>query len=153
MKVLDRNLTELFASIRPVMKIGDAGVWETLRGGISTVFDYFNSHRRLPSMIYDVQRQNPELLDRYRKSAETMLRGVVRRHSMMLEEEMSAGRMNRVDLSQLLYSVLTMVFFTFLSIPVMEGITGKNPEKVDRFIQGRKEEILQSVFYRLYGKV
>lgn len=152
MKVLDRNLNELFASIRPMMKIGDAGVWENLRGGISTVFDYFNSHRRLPSLIYDVQRQNPELLDKYRKSAEAMLRGVADRHSMMLEEEMSAGRMNRVDTVQLFYSVLTMIFFTFLSIPFMEGITGGEQETLDRFIQDRKEEILQTVFYRLYGK-
>lgn len=151
-KVLDRNLQELFSSIRPVMTAGNSDVWETLKGGIYTVFDYFNAHRRFPSLIYDVHRQNPELLGRYRKSAIVMLNGVASHHKLMLEHEMASGRINKVDFGQLFYNILSMTIVTFLSIPLIEDVMEGDEEKVDAFMENRKKEIANTVYYRLYGK-
>lgn len=153
LKVLDKNLQELFTSIRPIMTAENKGIWETLKGGISTVFDYFADHRRFPAMIYDVQRQNPELLSKYRKSAVAMLTGLANDHRQRLENEMEAGRMNRVDSGQLFFNILTMTFVTFLSVPIMEDATKGSGYNIDTFLENRKQEIIDTVYFRLYGKV
>lgn len=153
LKVLDKNLQELFTSIRPVMTAGNTGIWETLKGGISTVFDYFEAHRRFPAMIYDVQRQNPELLAKYRESATVMLRGIAGHHRLRLENEMEAGRMNPVDFGQLFFNILTMTFVTFLSLPIMEDAGKGTGYNIDDFLENRKQEIIDTVYFRLYGKV
>ena len=153
MKVLDKNLQELFTSIRPVMTADNTGIWETLKGGISAVFDYFETHRRFPALIYDIQRQNPKLLVKYKESATLLLSSIASHHRLRLEKEMDAGKMNRVDFDQLFFNIITMTFVTFLSVNMIEDSAEGNQEKVNAFLKGRRQEIIDTIYFRLYGKV
>lgn len=151
-KVLDKNQQELFASIRPVMTMNTENVWETIKGGVSLFFDFLNTHRRYASMIYDVQSQNPELLNRYRKNTLETLGRLVASHKEMMEREMESGRMNKLDVFQLFYGMMSMCFVTFLSFHAIEDFFGHDPGRIDEFIGNRKEEILKTLYLRLYGK-
>lgn len=151
-KVLDKNQQELFASIRPVMSMNTENVWETIKGGVSLFFDFLNTHRRYASMIYDVQSQNPELLNRYRKNTLETLGRLVASHKEMMEREMESGRMNKLDVFQLFYGMMSMCFVTFLSFHAIEDFFGHDPGRIDEFIGNRKEEILKTLYLRLYGK-
>lgn len=153
LKVLDKNLNGFIGAVRPVMTAtGNGNVWETLKGGITVFFDYLNTHRRLAPMLYDVLRNNPELLRSYRKSLAEMSERVRNSHVTMLRKEMDGGRMNRTDIGQLFYSIMTMCISTFLTIPVLDGMQGKDPADLDRFMDARKTEILDTIYLRLYGK-
>lgn len=126
LKVLDKNLNGFIEAVRPVMTAtGNGNVWETLKGGITVFFDYLNTHRRLAPMLYDVLRNNPELLRSYRKGLAEMSERVRTSHVTMLRKEMDGGRMNRTDIGQLFYSIMTMCISTFLTIPVLDGMQGR----------------------------
>lgn len=153
-KVLDKNLKGLIEAIRPVMTAtGNGNVWETLKGGITVFFDYLNSHPRLATMLYDVLRNNPEMLKSYRDGMAEMAERVRSSHVTMLRKEMDEGRMNRTDIGQLFYSILTMCISTFLALPFLSSLPGNSPDMADRFVRDRKTEILDTIYFRLYGKV
>ena len=42
----DKNLHELFASIRVAMSTEAVSFWENLKGGVTRLLDYFDRHRR-----------------------------------------------------------------------------------------------------------
>ena len=91
-KVLDKNLHELFASIRVAMSTEAVSFWENLKGGVTRLLDYFDRHRQLVAFLYDVARHNPELLARYRESTIDLiadLPGITR--------SCSTGRYRRAD--------------------------------------------------------
>lgn len=151
-KVLDKNQQELFSFVRPIMTMNTENAWETIKGAISLFYDFLNSHRRYAPMIYDVQSQNPELLNRYKKNTLEILGSLVAKHKEMLEKEMEAGRMNKVDVFQLFYNMLSMCAITFLSVHAIEDLFSHTPERIDEFVAKRKEEIIETLYLRLYGK-
>ena len=85
-KVLDKNLEELLASFRPVMKSG-APFWETLESGISTHFDYLMKHPELPNFIFETARYNPELMESYKPRIRETLQRILDFHIDVLQKE------------------------------------------------------------------
>lgn len=150
MRVLEKNLNELFNSIRPVMTV-ESSFWETLKGGISMHFDFVNKHRNLPNMLYDVVKNNPELLKRCKINATEMIRKEMTRHRTMLEQEIAKGNINDITFEQLLNHILTMDLATFLEIPVLQNVFGIDGIILDKFIEDRKKEIIRTLYLRLYG--
>lgn len=152
MKVLDKNIYELLESLHAVMKF-DAPFWDSLKNGILLFFDYLDGHRQLANMLFDVIRQSPKLIENYRDSMMRILNGVFVNHEMLLNREIEEGRINSIDFGQLLYDTIMMSASTFMIVPVMKNVAGLDGEEIEKFIAGRREEIVTTMRYRLYGKL
>lgn len=152
MKVLDKNIYELLESLHAVMKF-DAPFWDSLKNGILLFFDYLDGHRQLANMLFDVIRQSPKLIENYRDSMMRILNGVFVNHEMLLNREIEEGRINSIDFGQLLYDTIMMSASTFMIVPVMKNVAGLEGEEIEKFIAGRREEIVTTMRYRLYGKL
>ena len=72
-KVLDKNLHDLFASVRNAMSAEEVAFWPNLKGGVIRLLEFLDQHRQLVSLLYDVARHNPELLNRYRESTISLI--------------------------------------------------------------------------------
>lgn len=152
MKVLDKNLYELLDSLHAVMKF-DAPFWDSVKDGMLLFFDYLNEHRQLANMLFDVIRQSPKLIEKYRESMMRILNGVFVNHQMLLNKEIEEGRINDIDFGQLLYDTIMMSASTFMIVPVMKNVAGLEGAEIEKFIAGRREEIITTMRYRLYGKL
>lgn len=151
-KVMDKNVAELREAMRDVMN-GKGSFWDTLKDGVEMHFDFINRHRRIPAMIYDVARQSPELLARYKETGKRMIQSLLFRHKQLLSEEIAAGRVNDVDFEQLFFDVVQMNVGTFLTLPMWQRVLSMDEQEIDDFLQRRKTEIIETLRYRLYGRI
>lgn len=151
-KVLDKNIGELAGTLRPLMSM-ERPVWQTIRKGVEVLFDYLNTHRQLPSLIYDVAKHQPRLLDGYVKTSGNALQGAVERHRSMLSQEIAGGRMNDISLKQLVYDIFSMNMSAFMAITGLRDVLHYMPEQIDAFLSEQKREIVNTVYCRLYGEI
>ena len=150
-KVLDKNLEELLASFRPVMKSG-APFWETLESGISTHFDYLMKHPELPNFIFETARYNPELMEAYKPSIRETLQRILDFHIDVLQKEMESGNISRTDPVQLMLDIVTLNLSAFMFIPTVGKVFPEiGEDRLEQMLSGRKAEIITLIKSRLYG--
>ena len=151
-KVLNKNLGELTASLRPKM-ILHRPVWDTLKEGIEMLFDFLDSHRQLANLVYDVINYNPKLLKSYIQGMENTKDRMIEYHKSMLENEIKAGRINPISIEQILYDIITMSMSTFMSLTAMKNIFDMQQSDINTFLINQRTEIINKIYYRLYGKL
>lgn len=151
-KVLDKNLNEMMTAFQPVMK-KDAPFWEIMESGISTYFDFLESHPKLPAFLYDTVRFNPELIDSYKERIMSSLERIIDSHSRMIREEASKGAIRPVDPLQLIIDIATLNLSTFMLLPAARRVYDDDFSKrsLHEFIMKRKKEIIELIRSRLYG--
>lgn len=152
-KVLDKNLNEMMTAFQPVMKKG-APFWEIMESGISTYFDFLESHPKLPAFLYDTVMNNPELLDSYKGRILSSIKRIVDFHSIMIREEASKGAIRPVDPLQLIVDIATLNLSTFMLMPAARQLFEDDIDKehLHGFIEKRKKEIIELIRLRLYKK-
>lgn len=152
MKVLDKYMDELLESFQPLMK-KEAPFWETMESGISAHFDFLLERPQLPALLFDTVRFNPELLETYKERVSGIFRRVMSTHGNLLEQEMAAGRVRRVDPVQLMIDILSLNFSAFLLLPAAGKIfDGVEKSRGQEILAGRKSEIIALIKSRLYGE-
>lgn len=151
-KVLNKNLGELTASLRPIMTLRRPA-WETLKEGLEMFFDFLSSHRQLPGLIYDVINYNPQLLKSYVGTLHDNENRILKYHKEMLEKEIESGKINDISIEQIYYDIITMNMSVFMSLSAMKNIFEVTPDYYDTFLGIQKTEIINKIHYRLYGKL
>lgn len=151
-KVLDKNLHDLFSSVRNAMSTENISFWENLKGGVDQLSEFLSQHRQLVSFLYDVARHSPELLQRYQESTVNLLYGLAGHHKVLLDREVRSNRCNPITFEQLFLDIVTMCFSTYMFLPVINPIVNMSEEETDRFLKRRHEEIIALLHHRLYGE-
>lgn len=149
-QVLDKNLYDLGQTLRPTMST-DRPVWETLKNGMELFFDYLYAHPQLPGLIYDVACHHPQLLEKYTRQSETAAEHLLRHHQQMLDREIARKAINPVSLSQLIYDIISMHMSAFMTRKVLTRVLHTPEEQAEAFLKAQKEEIIRTVYLRLYG--
>lgn len=150
-RVLDKNFAELFESMRSVMTL-DAPFWEIMEGGITLFFDFLSGHRKLVILLYDVARQNPQLLAKYRAGMMNILMKISESHKEKFREETVSGNIRKVSYEDLFFEIMFMLFSTFLVVPVLQNVLMMDENGIEDFLKKRKGEIIMSVRHMLYGE-
>ena len=150
-KVLDKNLHELFSSIRNAMSTENISFWENLKGGVDRLWEFLSQHRQLVGFLYDVAKHNPELLQRYQESTVTLLYGLAAHHKVWLDREVQANRCNPITFEQLFLDIATMCFSTYMFLPVINPMLNPTEEETVQFLERRHNEIISLLYHRLYG--
>lgn len=150
-RVLNKNLGELTASLRPKMVL-HRPVWNTIKEGVEMLFDFLESHRQLANLVYDVINYNPQLLKSFIQNLGNSSKRMIEYHKSMLENEINAGRINKISLEQLLYDIITMNMATFMSLTALKNIYDLQTDEIDVILKSQKVEIINKIHYRLYGK-
>lgn len=148
--VIDKIIGEMTESFQLLMN-KDKGFWEILQDAISAHFDYLDSHRRLPMLIYDVCRNSPEIMDRFREKLSGASKRIVMFHFDMIKKEIASGKIREIEPEQLLFDILSLNISTFMSIPVLEAVFKAGPDEIEAIIRGRKKEIIETIRCRLYN--
>ena len=151
-KVLDKNLHELFASIRNAMSTEAVSFWDNLKGGVTRLLEFLDQHRQLVSFLYDVALRTPELLKRYQESTMNLISGFAGHHKLLLDNEVRAGRCNPVTFEQLFLDIVTLSFSTYLFLPVVNRAVEIDPTAMEQALQRRHDEVIALLHYRLYGR-
>lgn len=153
LKVLDKTLAELQASLQPVMK-KDAPFWETLEKGITAHFDFLAKYPRLPQFLFDTIRFNPEVTGRIQERIIDPSRRIIAFHRRKIQEEADSGRIRQVDPDQLLMDIGSLSVSTVMLLQTARKmIPGLGGGMSDGFLESRKKEIIELIRSRLYGNL
>lgn len=150
LKILDSHTYSFLENLRPVMK-EDGGFIQTLIDVAGYVFDTLNADRMFPSLILDVIRTAPEMLERYRTSAEAFAADTIGRHSVRLKKEIEAGRIVETTMPEILENILMLTASPFLMIPTLENVCQLDSKEIDDYLSRRKSEITRIIRSR-YSK-
>lgn len=151
-KVLDKNLRELFQSVRSAMSSDGVSFWENLKGGVGLLLEFFDQHRQLVGLLYDVALHHPELLERYQESTLSLLSGLAGHHKVLLEQEIRFRGCNPVAFEQLIWDIVTLSFSTYMFLPVVNRVMKLTDAEMDEVLKRRRDEIITVLQCRLYGK-
>ena len=139
-KVLDKNLHELFSSVRQSMSAERQSFWENLSAGVSMLLAFLDEHMQLAGLLYEVAKHSPDLLERYQENVTNLLCAL------------GEGKCNPVTFEQLFLDIVTLVFSTYMFLPAINQIARMGKAEMDALLKRRHEEILTLIYLRLYGK-
>ena len=152
LKVLDKNLHELFSSVRQSMSAERQSFWENLSAGVSMLLAFLNEHMQLAGLLYEVAKHSPDLLERYQENVTNLMCALGGHHKALLQHEIAEGKCNPVTFEQLFLDIVTLVFSTYMFLPAINQIARLGKAEMDALLKRRHEEILTLIYLRLYGK-
>lgn len=150
-KILDKNMGEMFDALKTVMS-PDMSFIEILKSVVDIHFDFLNRHRRFPQLLYDVVRNNPEMLERYKSGIENIFMTEYSLHGRRLETEIKAGRICPISPHQLMFTIFSLNVAPFFALPMLESVLKLSGEQTDAFLEERKRESLATLLARLKVK-
>ena len=62
-----------------------------------------------------------------------------------LKQEQQAGRISPIDPFDLMITIVSLVVFTFISLPMYQDLLSRTDEQVHEFVLHRKEEVIRIV--------
>jgi AcrR family transcriptional regulator len=122
---------------------------EKMRQGISAHFDFIAANPRLPLFILREIVDNPARLEACREVLLPAFRRAIGELQQVLDAESRHGTIVPVPAIDVMLNMVSMNVFAFLSLPVAMMLSGTREEERDRFLQHRKEEIIEQVLSRL----
>lgn len=150
LKILDSHMNSFIENLRPVMKEGGDFI-QVLVDAAGSVFDSFNADRMFPSLLLDVIRTAPEMLERYREQAQSFASETIERHSVRLRKEIEAGRMADTTMMEIVENILLLTSSPFLIIPTLENLCRMKSADIDAYLSLRRQEI-EAVIRTRYKK-
>lgn len=151
LKVLDKNMNELFDMMHTVMS-PELTFSEILVEVVNLNYTFLAGHSQLPGLLFEIAGTCPEMLTRYKERFREMLDVELRRHRDRFEREVKAGTISPIDPFQLVFMILSMNLSTYLALPVMRNVFGMDEDRITAFIEERRGEIMRTLSARLFGK-
>ncbi len=141
-QILDNHVYELLRSLKPLMQ-ADGNVISVAVKAAEVIFDRLNSNRRFPYLLSDIARTHPDFLRKYTDAFNTVCKDSIGMHSERLKKCISEGKARECTMNDIYNSVVTLAVMPFFTIPVLENVAGMSVERIDAFLQSRKEEMIR----------
>lgn len=133
MKILDDHVRDLLDALRPLMKEeGDAS--KVVENAALAIFDRMDRDRKFPFILQDIARFHPEFLQRYKEVIFSTCLPAVRNHKARFE--------NFHDLCDTIFTLSTA---PFLNIAILLNVANVSQDSIDKYIAGRREEMLRII--------
>jgi len=139
-KILDHHIHSIMTSLKPIM-VTDGDIIQVMTDVGLTLFDRMNENRKFPFLLQDIARTHPEFLERYKDTFNTVCRESMEQHSMRLGHYIEEGRIAPCTMSGIYDTVLTLATAPFLNLPVLSNVAHISDEKIDKYVQERREEL------------
>ena len=151
LKVLDKNMNEMFTMLQTVMS-PDLTLKEILKEVVNLHYSFLSRHEKLPSLILELAGTCPEMFHRYKARLRETVDTEVFNHRIRFDREVDAGTLNRIDWFQMMFMIISMNLSTFLALPLMRNVFGMDSRQETAFLEERRKEIIRTLYARLFGK-
>lgn len=149
-QILDNHVMGLIRSLKPVMQ-EDGDIVKVACDTACVIFDSLRQDRRFPFILSDISRTHPDFLMRYRDTMQTVCSDSIKMHAIRLEKSIAQGKVQTCSMSDIYNTVITLALMPFLSLPMLENVSGMSDSAVESFLDERREEMSRIIVSR-YGK-
>lgn len=144
MQILDNHVYDLLKALKPIMQV-DGNVASVAAEAAVVIFDKMNEDRRFPYLLSDISRTHPDFLLRYGDTFDTVCRSSLEMHSQRLENGIAEGLVQPCTMHDIYNTVLTLATAPYMNIPLLENVAGLSADRIDRYLQERREEMVRII--------
>ena len=115
---------------------------------IDSYFNMLSHNRRLPFFLMTELVMNEERRKAMREkiTSNTQCINYYARWDKLVKEEVEKGNIRPIETMDLTLDVISLVVFTFLSLPLYSDMFLQNQEEINGYLSHRKEEIKTLIF-------
>ena len=127
---------------------GKMDFWHALTQLIDNYFDMLSHHRKLPFFLMTELVMNEERRQTMRMNIVTNMEylNYYAAWDRLVKEEVAKGNIRPIETMDLTLNVISLVVFTFLSLPLYSDMFLQNPNEINGYLERRKEEIKTLIF-------
>lgn len=127
---------------------GEMDFWKALTKLIDNYFDMLSHHRKLPFFLLTELVMNEERRQAIRMNIVTNMEylNYYAVWDRLVKEEVAKGNIRPIETMDLTLNVISLVVFTFLSLPLYSDMFLQNPNEINGYLERRKEEIKTLIF-------
>ena len=127
---------------------GEMDFWKALTKLIDNYFDMLSHHRKLPFFLLTELVMNEERRQTMRMNIVTNMEylNYYAVWDRLVKEEVAKGNIRPIETMDLTLNVISLVVFTFLSLPLYSDMFLQNPNEINGYLERRKEEIKTFIF-------
>ncbi|MDR2414897.1 MAG: TetR/AcrR family transcriptional regulator [Odoribacteraceae bacterium] len=122
---------------------------EKIRRGVTMHFDFLAANPRLPLFVLREIVDNPGREESVREVLLPVFSSAVARLQTILDAEIARGGVAPVTALEVTLNMVSMNVFAFASLPLTMMLSGTAASERERFLETRKEQIIQQVLARL----
>ncbi len=117
---------------------------EKITNSINIYFQLLTSNRQLPACIINELLFNPQRREFIRNN---FIKNQVRqqayyKYCQTLQTEIQAGNIRSIEPFDLLFNIVSLCLFTFITIPIYADLLERNEQQIIDHINNRKHEII-----------
>jgi AcrR family transcriptional regulator len=122
--------------------------WHALTQLIDNYFDMLSHHRKLPFFLMTELVMNEERRQAMRMKISTNMEylNYYAAWDRLVKEEVEKGNIRPIETMDLTLDVMSLVVFTFLSLPLYSDMFLQNQEEINGYLERRKQEIKTLIF-------
>lgn len=147
-KMVFENKLRYLVSLFYVIEDESLSFEEKLVIRIKSHFDALAQYPLLPMFVLNEIRNN-SLSDIIRQTFKQEAPNLISKLDMELRTEISAGRIREISAFDLLINIISLNIFVFLARPIMEYVLGLDEEMMNKMIENRKQEVVETILKSL----
>lgn len=107
---------------------------------IESHFDTIKDNPKIPFLFFNELLTNPTRLESFKNKFSELPQSVFLKLSKDLEEEVEKGTIRRMNIIDLLITIVSLNVSIFLLAPIFKNVTDMTDEAFNKLLEGRKQE-------------
>jgi TetR/AcrR family transcriptional regulator len=143
--IFEQKFRMLFENLYASQNFGNIPFSEKVRHAVESHFDLLTKNPKLPLLVATELARLPENLKNLRNKLQTVPFELFTKLSLELEKEIAEGRARKIELLDIIITMVTLNAGLFMLIPIASGIMQLGDEQTRNLLAHRREENVQVI--------
>ena len=147
--IFETKFRMFFQNIFDIENMGVMTFEEKLKRIIESHFDMVRQNSKIPLLIVTEFSRNPEMVGILKQKLTGVVTSIFGSINAELQSEITAGRVRKIELTDLIFSAISINVSLFLLLPVAAEIMGMDESQKEFVINHRREEHVKLILNSL----
>jgi TetR/AcrR family transcriptional regulator len=143
--IFEKKFKMLFEHLYASQSLGDIPFLEKVRHAVESHFDLLMDNPKLPLLVATELSRLPENLENLRNKLQNVPFELFTKLNNELQNEIAEGRARKVELIDIVITMVTLNAGLFIMQPIASGIMQLNEEQTKELLAHRREENVQVI--------
>jgi len=143
--IFEQKFRMLFENMYASQNFGNISFSEKVRRAVESHFDLLTKNPKLPLLVATELSRLPENLKNLRNKLQTVPFELFTKLNNELQQEIAEGRARKVELMDIIITMVTLNAGLFMMLPIASGIMQLDEEQTKELLAHRREENVQVI--------
>lgn len=147
--VVFQRKAELMSDVLFLTFKEDLPFFERVRKGVEEHFDFIKLNRRVPNFIFNEILHDEKLKNLFINVLKAKVTSVLESLQQVINDEVEKGTIRHTNAYDLIYNIVALNVFAFLSMPIISGIMDMDDKQYSKFLEDRKQLNVEIILNQL----